>query len=307
MKNSEKLNLIMALEGVTQERLAQRIGVTFATLNSWINERSAPRVAAQRKIDQLYREVTGHDEPLAEPLAAKKAILAEKSKHYKNILRLILEGPDLRDQWLLSLTYNTNRIEGSSLSETETAAVMFDNVALPHKTLVEQMEVKNHQAALNYLLSYLTDSQVIDEGLVLKLHSMLMNGIREDAGRYRQHPVRIVGANIPTANYPKIPALMPEIFKKIDRREGDLVRQIAVLHSEFEKIHPFSDGNGRIGRLLIQAMALRQDYPPAIISQKKKRKYHAALHKAQRTGETRGLEEFLCDAFLTGIRLMERK
>lgn len=307
MRFSEKISIIVEMEGLTQEKLAHKLGFSFATLNSWVNERSSPRSAAQKRIDQLYREVTGQRESSEEALAAKKSILLEKSKKYRNTLRFILENPDIRDQLLLSLTYNTNRIEGSTLSETETAAVLFDNVALPHKTLTEQLEVKNHQAALNYLLSYLTASEAVDENLVLKLHGMLLNGIRDDAGRYRGHPVRIVGANIPTANYVKIPDLMKELMGKMEKREGDVVRQFAVTHSEFEKIHPFSDGNGRIGRLIIQAMSLRQNYPPAIILQKRKRRYHAVLNRAQRTGETTGLEDFLCQASLAGLRLLERK
>jgi Fic family protein len=307
MKLSEKLNIIMDLEGSTQEKLAQRLGVSFATLNSWINGRSTPRSAAQKRIDQLYHESTGHREFPEEALETRKRILLANSRKYRSTLQFILENPDIRDQLLLSLTYNTNRIEGSTLSESETAAVMFDNTALPNKTLTEQLEVKNHQAALNYLFSYLAESRAIDEVLVLKLHGMLLNGIRQDAGRYRRHPVRIVGANIPTANYVKIPTLMNELIEKIEKREKDVVQQIAVTHSEFERIHPFSDGNGRIGRLIIQAMSLRENYPPAIILQKRKRRYNAVLNKAQRTGETAGLEEFLCQALLTGLRLLERK
>lgn len=307
MRPLEKINIIRQLSGMTQEKLAQRLGVSFATLNSWVNARSQPRMGAQKRIDQLYQELTGLQGIFSDPLEAKKRIFIEKSKKCKSILQFIFENPDIRDQLSLSLTYNTNRIEGSTLSESETAAVMFDNVALPNKTLMEQLEVKNHQAALNYLLSYLTRSETADETLVLKLHAMLMNGIREDAGCYRQHAVRIVGANIPTANYVKVPILMKELIEKGERKEEDIIRQIAFVHSHFEKIHPFSDGNGRIGRLMIQAMSLRRNGPPAIIQQKKKRKYHAVLNKAQRTDETRELEEFLCDAFLVGFRLLERR
>ena len=216
MKFAEQIQIIIQLEGISQEKLAQKMGVSFATLNSWINGRSEPRLAARNKIAQFYRKLTGHSEPSGDPLQAKKRILLEKSEKYKSILKFILENSDVRDQFLLSLTYNTNRIEGSTLSESETAAVMFDNVALPNKTLIEQLEVKNHQAALTYLLSYLTRSETINEGLILKLHGMLMNGIRDDAGNYRRHAVRIVGANIPTANYMKVPALMKELVGKID-------------------------------------------------------------------------------------------
>lgn len=306
MKYLEKIIIIMQLSGMTQEKLAQKLGVSFVTLNSWVNERSQPRPSAQKSIDQLYQKLTGFHEIVSDPLEAKKMIYLEKSKQHKSILQFILENPDIRDHISLSLTYNTNRIEGSTLSESETAAVMFDNVALSNKTFLEQLEVKNHQTALNYLLSYLTQSETIDEILVLKLHAMLMNGIREDAGCYRQHAVRIVGANIPTANHVKIPFLMKELMEKVGEKEKDIIRQIALAHSYFERIHPFSDGNGRIGRLIIQAMSLRRNGPPAIIQQKKKKKYHAVLNKAQRTDETKALEEFLCDAFLMGFRLLER-
>lgn len=306
MKFNEKLNIITGLTGITQERLARRLGVSFATLNSWINGRSAPRPRLQARIDQLYQKET-RVKSVDNPLEAKKAIIIDRARRYSSMINFILSNPDIRDQLFLSFTYNTNRIEGSSLTEQETATVLFDNVVLPNKSMIEQLEVKNHQAAFSYLLSDLARSSVIDEALILKLHGMLMNGIREDAGSYRQHAVRIVGANIPTANYLKVPLLMKELLPVVSRKREDLIRKIAVVHSAFEKIHPFSDGNGRIGRLMIQAMALSKNLPPAIIQQKRKRRYYAALNKAQRTEETGELEDFLCGAFLEGIRLLERR
>lgn len=306
MKFSEKLCLIKDLTGLSQEKLAQNLGVTFATLNSWINERSEPRSQAAKRIDRLYQECAGVKETKGDPLESKKAIIREKAKLDKNVLNFVLSNPDVRDQFLLTLTYNTNRIEGSTLTEPQTAAILFDNVAFSNKSLIEQLEVKNHQAAFNYLLSHLAQTPIINEPLISKLHSMLMNGIRDDAGLYRQHAVRIVGADIPTANYVKIPGLMAELIEEIAHQNVDAIQHISLIHSRFEKIHPFSDGNGRIGRLIIQAMALRKNLPPAIIQQKRKRRYYAVLNKAQRSGETRDLEEFLCDAFLEGIRLLKR-
>lgn len=307
MKFREKLLIIKDLTGLSQEKLAQGLGVSFATLNSWINERSQPRPQAAKRIDRLYQECAGVKEAKVDPLEAKKEIIREKGRATKNILNFILSRPDIRDQFLLTLTYNTNRIEGSTLTEPQTAAILFDNVALSNKSLIEQLEVKNHQAAFNYLLSHLAQTAIINEALILRLHGMLMNGIRDDAGFYRQHAVRIVGADIPTANYVKIPGLMTELVEEISHGNQDTIQHISLVHSRFEKIHPFSDGNGRIGRLIIQAMALGKNLPPAIIQQKRKRRYYAVLNKAQRTGETKELEGFLCDAFLEGIRLLGRK
>lgn len=306
MTISEKLKLIKSLSGLTQERLAQKFNVSFATLNSWINGKSSPHQKAQVLIDELYKEYTGQKIIPNDVLQAKKELIVSKSKKYKNILKTILDRPDIRDEFTLLLTYNTNSIEGSTLNENETGAILFHNKVLPNKTLIEQMEVKNHQAALQYLFQYLSlGKNKINENLVLKLHSILMNGIRDDAGFYRRHGVRIVGSNVPTSNYVKVPILMAELEKSINTNQKDNIRQIAKIHSNFEKIHPFGDGNGRIGRLIISAMLIKKNMPPAIIRQEKKQLYYTFLNKAQLQGDSSLLEDLLCDAILEGFNIVE--
>ncbi len=308
MKTFQKLQLVQKLSGLTQEKLAKKLGVSFATFNSWINNKSTPRKKAQERIDELYRSYTGQKVIPPDVLQAKKEIIGRKSKQHKNILREILTNPDIHDQFILSLTYHSNSIEGSTLTEPETAAILFQNAALPNKDLIEQLEAKNHQTALQYLLKYLSARlPKINEELILKLHSILMNGIREDAGIYRQHSVRIVGTNVPTANYLKIPILMKQLFQDISRSNKEVISRVADIHSRFEQIHPFSDGNGRIGRLLIYAMVIRKNLPPAVIRQEKKRFYYAYLNKAQREGDLSLLEDFICDAILEGFEMIKRK
>lgn len=304
----DKLKIIKNLSGLTQEELAKKLGVSFATLNSWINERSRPRGKAESNINNLYFKYTGQKFILDDPLTAKKQIILSKSRKHKNILKEILKNPDIYDQFMLSFTYNTNRIEGSTLTEAETKAILFDNIALSNKSIIEQSEVKNHQAAWRYLLNYLNESKFkIDEKLILKLHSILMNSIRDDAGSYRNHSVRIVGTHIPTANYLKLPQLMKKIIRDINRKEKDIIDRVAKIHSQFEQIHPFSDGNGRIGRLIIQAMLLSKNLSPAIIKQEKKRLYNSCLNKAQLKKDFIPLEEFICDSILEGLKILERK
>lgn len=301
----QKLRLIQRLSGLTQEKLARKLAVSFVAFNSWINARSIPRKQAQERIDDLYREHTGEKIIPENILKAKKQIIFTKTKKHKNMLKIILNNLEIYDQFILALTYHTNKIEGSTLSEAETADVLFRNIALPNKDLIEQMEAKNHQTALQYLLKNLTRSKKIDENLILKLHAILMNGIRQDAGLYRRHGVRIVGANMPTANYLKVPVLMTALIQDIDLRKKDVVSHISEIHSSFEKIHPFSDGNGRIGRLIIQAMALRKNLPPVIIRQEKKRFYYAYLNRSQKTGDMSLLEDFICDAVLEGFEMLK--
>jgi len=301
----QKLQIIQQLTGLTQVKLAQKLGVSFPTVNSWINQKSVPHQSKQRLIDNLYFESTGQSVVAESPMSAKKQIILDKQKRFKNIIEFIKKRSDIYDQFVLSLTYNTNRIEGSTLTEPETAAILFDNVSLANRNIIEQMEVKNHQAALHYLFDYFTSRKKIDESLILKFHGILMNGIKQDAGTYRHHGVRIVGANIPTANHIKIPQLMNKLVRDINVLAKNLIHHCARIHSQFEKIHPFSDGNGRIGRLLVHAMLLKKNYPPAVIRQEKKRNYLKYLNKSQRKDDFEDLEEFFCDAILGGFDIIE--
>ena len=261
----------------------------------------------QAIINELFLEVTGRKIIPEDQLAAKKQALQQKLSEHKNVVTEILDSPDVRDQFILKLTYHSNSIEGSTLTEPDTAAILFDNVALPNKNLIEQLEAKNHQTALNYLFDRVTKKEKINEDLVLKLHSILMNGIRPDAGVYRDHAVRITGVNLPTANYASVPKLTSEIMTRAALKTKDIIALSASVHSKFEQIHPFSDGNGRVGRLLMNAMLLSANLAPAIIRNEQKQLYYTYLYKAQTKEDNSQLEGFLCEAVTDGFKILERQ
>lgn len=302
MKISEKLRIIQKASGLSQEKLAQKLDVSFASLNSWFNERSEPRENHKEKIDSLYKELTGQKIIPESELKAKKDLLFNKSKKIKDVLKQIISNESILDEFVLSLTYNSNSIEGSTLTKNETADILFRDISLPNKKLIEHLEAKNHQTAL--LFAFKLDDFKIDKNLILKLHSILMNGIREDAGMFRRVQVRIIGSNVPTANFMKVPDLMDELVKEINKKEKDIIKHTAYIHSRFEQIHPFSDGNGRIGRILIHLMLLKSNLPPAVVKQEKKRFYYTYLQKAQQTEDTSLLEDFICDAVLDGFSFL---
>ena len=306
MNIRQKLEIIQKRLGLTQTKLAAKFGVSFVAFNGWWTEKSIPRPKRQAAIEELFLEVTGQKVISADFLNEKKAGLRQKSVKYKNIIKEILNNPDIRDQFILKLTYHSNSIEGSTLTEPDTAAILFNNLALPDKSLIEHLEAKNHQTALNYLFDYLNNAGTINEPLVLKLHGILMNGVRPDAGLYRQHPVRITGINLPTANYIRVPDLIPEVIKIASQKTNDVIAAAAVVHSNFEKIHPFSDGNGRVGRLLMTAMLLKANFAPAIIRQEQRQFYYTYLYKAQTKEDQSQLENFLCDAVGEGFKILGR-
>jgi len=138
MEIKQKIEIIQKMLGLTQTELAHKFGVSFPALNIWKGGKSTPLLKMQAVVDELFLEVTGQKVIPDDFLTAKKQALSQKSKEYENVLSEILDNPDIRDQFILKLTYHSNKIEGSTLSEPDTAAILFNNATLPNKTLTEQ-------------------------------------------------------------------------------------------------------------------------------------------------------------------------
>jgi len=304
MKFSDKLKIIQQLTDLTQEELADELDVSFPTINSWINNRSTPRKSSAEHINALYKKHTGQESISDSAFSAKKKIIKDKSKEYPNVLDSILKNSDIYDSFLLNLTYNSNSIEGNTLTEPETAAVIFDNSTIPNKDLVELIEAKNHRTALDFLFDYLKEGNEINEDLVSKLHEKVMNGILPKAGKYRTSSVRIAGSNVATVNPASVPRKMKELFQEIKNQNNDIVYNLAYTHAQFEKIHPFIDGNGRVGRLLMNAQSLKLNLPPVIIENNKKHIYYQALNTAQKEKNFKPLQSFIADSLIKGFKIL---
>lgn len=302
----EQLQLLKRVSGLTQEVLAKRLGVSFVTFNAWIRGRSQPRSSAIKRILEVLQEY-GITVVAEDPLKSFKQGLSSKASHKRSTIATILGSPDIRDEYILALTYHSNVIEGSTLTKGETAAVLFDEAVLRNRTLREQIEAKNHKAAIEYLFRNVKPRSVLHEDFVLRLHGILMNGIQPDAGQYRRDAVRIVGANVPTANPASISKRMAGLIKNLNLTHKDVIGQAAKTHAEFEQIHPFTDGNGRVGRLILNAMLLQKHYAPAVITQQRKRDYLRYLNRAQMKGNFQALELFIVESVLIGWAILERR
>ena len=100
---------------------------------------------------------------------------------------------------------------------------------------------------------------------------------------------------------------MKALARDMSRKHDDVITHISDIHARFEKIHPFADGNGRVGRLLMNAMSLKENIAPAVILQEKRKFYTAYLNKAQMKNELSLLEDFVCDSILEGYSILERR
>ena len=133
-----------------------------------------------------------------------------------------------------------------------------------------------------------------------------MNGIISDAGRYRGHSVRIMGSHVTLANYTKVPELVVKLTDDIKDSQGDEVSIMAQTHARFEQIHPFSDGNGRTGRLVMLAQALKAGLVPPLVVKERKYAYYKYLELAQTKGDYMPLELFVSESMMFTNKLLEK-
>lgn len=306
MEYKTKLKLIIKASGWSQEQLAYNLGFSFVTINSWINGRSQPRKKTLLKIEKLYLDIIGVDSTSTETLSAAKLI----ALNLRSSPKIIAENRYLLDTLTLYLTYHTNTIEGSTMTLSDVEDVIFDHKVLSNRSALEQIEARNHQATLGWLIEQLIikgDDFDINEDLILGIHLRLMNGIISDAGRYRNHTVRIMGSHVALANYAKISELIMELVDEIKIESADIVESMAKIHAKFEQIHPFSDGNGRTGRLILLAQALKAGLVPPLVVKERKYAYYKYLEMAQAKNDYAPLELFISESMVFTNKLFKIK
>jgi Fic family protein len=173
----------------------------------------------------------------------------------------------LKQQMTVEFTYNSNAIEGNTLTLRETKLVLEEGITVSGRSLSETLEAKNHPAAMAFIENLVAAKTEIDEGNVLYLHKLLLSGVVEDAGRYRNCTVRIAGANFMPPPSSEIASKISELLTWLRENPDEYtpVEIAAVFHHRFVQIHPFTEGNGRTARLLLNAILLKFGYPFIVI------------------------------------------
>ena len=184
---------------------------------------------------------------------------------------------NLKIEW----TYNSNHIEGNSLTLQETRMVLEDGITVGGKSLNEHLEIVNHKEAINFIESLVAPNYIIKERDILDVHEVVLNKIQKDfAGRFRTGGVRIGGANFILPNAIRVPEMIAELIAWENTNSMDLLCKVAMFHHRFVWIHPFFDGNGRTVRLLMNLLLMKAGYPPAIILGVDRKRYYQALNQA---------------------------
>ncbi|MBI4155131.1 Fic family protein [Candidatus Woesearchaeota archaeon] len=180
----------------------------------------------------------------------------------------------VKEEIAIAFTYNTNAIEGSTITLQETKEIIQDKIA-PNKSL---NDIKETEAHCKIFLEMLNKKEKITNNILLQWHKEIFKDTKPDiAGKFREYLVRINNYTAP--DWQDIKYLMEQFIIFVNKTKMDPVELAARAHYKFEKIHPFGDGNGRIGRLLMNYILWHNHYPMLIIEYKKRRPYYKSLQK----------------------------
>lgn len=187
----------------------------------------------------------------------------------------------IKDSLMIEWTYNSNSIEGNTLTLQETKMVIEEGFTIKGKSLREHFEAVNHQEAIELVENLISDNYILNETDILNIHELVLQKIEKDfAGRFRTSGVRISGANFVPPNALKIDEFITELTEWTNNSEMNIVLKSAIFHHRFVWIHPFFDGNGRTARLLFNLLLMKEGFPPAIILKNDRKKYYDALNFA---------------------------
>ena len=236
-----------------------------------ISDRRVRILCAEGKISGAYQEGRAWKIPIdaVKPIdrryKSKESLLSqiERKKEELDSKRPLTEGElsRLHEEFVVEYTYNSNAIEGNTLTLRETDLVL-KGLTIDQKSLKDHIEAVGHKEAFEFVSELVKEKGEINEKVIKQIHYLVLADKKDDRGVYRRVPVRILGAtNEPVQPYLIAPK-MEELLRNYLASNEHIVTKLAKFHIEFESIHPFIDGNGRTGRLLVNLELMKAGYPP---------------------------------------------
>jgi len=204
------------------------------------------------------------------------------------------------EEWFnVELTYTSNAIEGNTLTRAETALVVEKGITVQGKSLKEHLEATNHARALDYIKTLISKKREdIDEATIREINKIILSKIEEyNGGIFRTQAARIKGSATILPNPAKVTELMEQFTDWLREENSDhIVKISADAHYKLVSIHPFSDGNGRTSRLLMNLILMQAGFPPAIIRKEDRAAYIDSLEKAQTGGDMADYYQVIFDS-----------
>lgn len=202
----------------------------------------------------------------------------------------------LRDEFMIEFTYNSNAIEGNTLTLKETAMAL-EGMTIDKKPLKDHLEAVGHRDAFLYVQDIAKKDMTLTESVIKNIHALVLMNRPEDKGVYRRIPVKIMGAYTEPVQPYLIEPKMAELLQSDNERKGVLhdIERVARFHLEFEGIHPFIDGNGRTGRLLMNLELIKCGYPPINVKFADRKRYYDAFDAYYKDGNPNKMIDMIAE------------
>ncbi len=241
----------------------------------------AERYAREKnmKMPEIKKALEKTERALDEQIAKKKAVL-DSLRPFPKVLE-----ERLRDELVILWTYHSTAIEGSTLSPKETATLLAEGIVVGNKPLTDYLAARGHRDAVNLVFSWVEEGEESLSGSDLfELHRATMKNIVDAyLGVYRPVQVYLRGSSYVPPPPDQVPGLMRGFLRELNHnpKKHDPIKLAALTHIDFESIHPFVDGNGRVGRLLANWALMKNGYPPIVITKGERVRYFRMLEEAQ--------------------------
>lgn len=211
---------------------------------------------------------------------------------------------ELKSRFEVRLTHHSTAIEGNTLTQSETQIVLEKGVTIGGKSVGEHLEVIGHRDALNWVLELASNAEPIHERAIRELHGLVMRGQEgQNIGAFRGINVMASGTEFRYPDHLQIPELMEEYLAWWNfTPDVHPVLFASEAHLKFVTIHPFQDGNGRVGRLLLNLALLKNGYPIAVIQTHRRAEYIEALVQAQSGSRAELLDAIVGEAVEQSLR-----
>ena len=242
-----------------------------ASLKWGISDRRIRVLCSEGKISGAYQEGRGWKIPIdaRKPVdgryKSKESLLLQIDRKKKELYnkRPLTDGEisRLNEEFIIEYTYNSNAIEGNALTLRETDLVL-RGLTIDQKPLKDHMEAVGHKEAFDFVSELVKNNVPISESVIKQIHYLVLADKKDDRGVYRKIPVRIMGAKHEHVQPYLIEPRMKQLLQDFNESTEHIVTKLARFHIEFESIHPFIDGNGRTGRLLVNLELMKVGFPP---------------------------------------------